>query len=155
MENVESSYESQLTLDQEKRTYLNSAAKWSKFIAITGFVLFGLIAIIYLFFGAIMGTASAASELGLGVAPILMVIPMLLFIGLFIWFYLYLYKFATKMRMALEHEDDMSLTESFKNLKSYFKFQGVLLIIFLALYGGTFLIMILFGAGAGIIGLFQ
>jgi len=47
---------------------------------------------------------------------------------------LYLYNYATKLRRALRNNEQAVLTESLKNLKSFFKFYGILAIIVISLY---------------------
>jgi len=47
---------------------------------------------------------------------------------------LYLWNFSSKMRKALNNNDQPLLTESLKNLKSFFKFYGILLIVVLSFY---------------------
>ena len=47
---------------------------------------------------------------------------------------LYLWNFSTKIRKAFNNNDQPLLTESLKNLKSFFKFYGILLIVVLSFY---------------------
>jgi len=54
---------------------------------------------------------------------------------------LYLYRFATKMQLALNREDQFILSSSFEKLKSCFKFMGIMTAIILGFYA-----LILFGA---------
>jgi len=46
---------------------------------------------------------------------------------------LYLFNFASKMQIALRNNDQDHLNESFKNLKSTFRFVGILTIVSLGL----------------------
>jgi hypothetical protein len=46
----------------------------------------------------------------------------------------YLFNFSSKVRRAIQNDDQAILTESFKNLKSFFKFYGILIIICLSFY---------------------
>jgi uncharacterized membrane protein (DUF485 family) len=54
---------------------------------------------------------------------------------------LFLFRFASKMKHALAANDQAQLNTSFQNLKSLFRFVGILTIIFLAFYA----IAIVFG----------
>jgi hypothetical protein len=47
---------------------------------------------------------------------------------------LYLWNFSSKIRKALNNNDQPLLTEALKNLKSFFKFYGILLIVVLSFY---------------------
>jgi hypothetical protein len=53
---------------------------------------------------------------------------------------LFLYRFSTKMKTALNGNEQTDLTLSFQNLKSLFRYIGVITVIILAIY----LIAILF-----------
>ena len=46
----------------------------------------------------------------------------------------YLFNFSTKLRRAVYNNDQPVLTESLKNLKSFFKFYGILVIVLLSFY---------------------
>ena len=49
------------------------------------------------------------------------------------------------MRKALRNNDQMVLTDALKNLKSFFKFYGILAIIVLSLYGVAILAAVVGG----------
>ncbi len=124
-----------LTIDPETQAYLKETAKWAKFLAIVGFIMAGFMVIMGLFMGTMMST------LGSGMGGDVPGFPMwimsaiyILFAILYIMPMLYMYRFATKMQTALLHENQTVLTSSFENLKSLFKFAGIMTIIMLALY---------------------
>ena len=56
---------------------------------------------------------------------------------------LYLNKFSVKMKTALNSINQEDFEDSFKNLKSLFKFYGILSIILLSFYALVFLIVML------------
>lgn len=131
-------------ISAEIKGYLKETAKWSKFLSIVGFVMVGIMVIA----GLIMGTvgASAFSALGPDAGPMgmlgggmFMVIYLLLAL-LYFFPTLYLYRFSSKMQTALNSDSQNDLTESFKNLKSVFKFWGIFTAIFIGLYALMFLI---------------
>jgi Family of unknown function (DUF5362) len=128
----------ELQLDQSSINYLNESARWSRFLSIIGFIYCGLMVIMGLFFGSIMtrmlpsmgGDAAAGAMIGSGFFGIFFIVMSL------IMFFpaLYLFNFSSKMRRALNSNDQPLLTESLKNLKSFFKFYGILLIVVLSFY---------------------
>lgn len=142
-----------LQVDQEVSGYLAETAKWAKFLAIVGFVMTGLMVILSFFAGAIMTFYSTAMGGAEGAMPPMaggfLTVLYLLLALLFFFPYLYLYNFATKMQAALRSSTQEELTKSFANLKSCFKFVGVVTLVLLAFYALAFVIGLIAGiAGA-------
>jgi heme/copper-type cytochrome/quinol oxidase subunit 2 len=128
----------ELQLDQPSINYLNEACRWSRFLSIIGFIYCGLMVIAGLFFGSLMGRLIPAMSGDAGM-------PAMISGGFFSFFFIlmslimffpafYLYNFSTKMRRALNNNDQPLLTDSLKNLKSFFKFYGIIVIIVLSFY---------------------
>ncbi len=127
-------------IDGHSLEYFRESAKWAKFIAIVGFIGCGLMVFAGLFAGSILSTTSAMafgpySGLGGGVFTVIY----LIFAA--IWFFpcYYLYKFASQMKLALSTNEQEKLSGSLKNLKSYFRFLGILIIIMLSFYALAFI----------------
>ena len=126
----------ELQLDQPSINYLSEAARWSRFLSIIGFIYCGFMVLIGLFFGSLMSRMlplsgdSGMSAMGGGFFGVFIIIMSL------VMFFpsLYLWNFSTKIRRAFNNNDQPLLTESLKNLKSFFKFYGILLIIVLSFY---------------------
>lgn len=128
-----------LQIDQQGINYLGETARWAKFLSIVGFVLCGLMIVFALFAGSILttfaklGTSDALSSgMGMGgafVSLIYIVIALLYFFPC-----LYLFNFSGKMQTALRNNDQNQLNASFGNLKSCFRFVGILTIVFLSFY---------------------
>ncbi len=141
----------ELQLDQPSINYLNEASRWSRFLAILGFIYIGLLLLFAIIFGSIgnslmQGTGSE-SELpklsGVFICFLLILVAAVLLVPV-----LYLFNFSSKMRRALRNNDQMVLADALKNLKSFFKFYGILAIIVLSLYG----IAILAAVVGGLVG---
>jgi hypothetical protein len=66
---------------------------------------------------------------------------------------LYLYNFAARMQVALRNNDQDQLNRSFKNMRSFYRFVGVLMIVCLCFWTlallGIFLQARILHAGAG------
>ncbi len=124
-----------LQLDPVGADYLRESAKWAKFIAIVGFILCGLMVLGALFAGTIiaasMSTAmGGATGIGGGLITfIYIVIAALWFIPCLIPI-----QICIGYAVALRNNEQEKLLNALKNLKSHFKFIGILLIIMLAFY---------------------
>ena len=151
-ENVlDSNLSTQLVITPEIQGFLRETAKWGKFMAIVGFVFTALIVIIAIGIGAFMGTAFSelADEPGMGIfagvgggaiAFIYILLALMYFFPC-----LYLYRYSSKMKTALAQNDQQFLHESFMNLKSLYKFWGILMAVFIGFYVVLFVIGILGG----------
>lgn len=131
-----------LEVEELSSRFLSETAKWGKFLAIVGFVLCGLIVIMALFVGALMGTAfsqlEGAGALGGGMSIFVTVLYLAIAV-LYFFPCFYLFRFSTKMKKALNESNQVELTSSFENLKSCFKFMGIMTIVLLSLYAIAFL----------------
>ena len=131
-----------LQIDQPVNSYLTETAKWAKFLAIVGFVACGIFALIGIFAGSFMATTFGSVGGDSGMSAIL--VTLIYLGGAAIYFFpcLFLFHFANKMLKALRQNDQYFLTASFKNLKSCYKYMGILMIIILSLYAIIFIIFI-------------
>lgn len=128
------------------KDYLRETSKWAKFLAIIGFIGIGflvLIAFAMFAMGGSMGDMAAMSGLGAGVGIVYLLLAVLYFFPV-----MYLYKFATKAKNALNSNNSQELTDAFENMKSHYKFMGILAIIMLSIYALIFVVVILAGIGA-------
>ena len=123
-----------LQLSEQIISYLNETRRWAKFLAIMGFVGVGLIVILALSIGALVNFISSLSPTPLPFPAFLLTVIYLLVALLYFFPVLYLYRFSTKMEFALTRKDQQELTSSFENLKSVFKFLGIMTIVVLTLY---------------------
>lgn len=126
-----------LELEGASTRFLAETARWGKFLSIVGFVMCGLLVILALFMGTLMGTAFSQIEgaglLGGGMS-IFVTFLYLAFAVLYFFPCLYLFRFSDKMKKALVESNQVEMTTAFENLKSCFKFMGVMTIIVLSLY---------------------
>jgi hypothetical protein len=87
----------------------------------------------------ISGTPFPLQGMGVGLTILYLCIGLLYFFPCY-----YLFNFAAKMKSALIAHDQVLLAHSLSNLKSCFKFFGIMTIIILSVYG---LMLIAFGIG--------
>jgi hypothetical protein len=140
MENNQDLLQNDLAIDSAAHAYLKETARWTKFLAILGLITSVLLIIGSFFIGAVFaklgstsideGTPNPMAMLG---AMGGVITGVYLFIGALVFFIsLFLYKFGTKMKIALQNSDQAELNVSLKNLKNYFRIQGILAIIYLS-----------------------
>ena len=122
-----------MQIDHETTGYLSETAKWAKFLSIVGFVMCGFIVIAALFAGTI---ASALGPFGgtMGAGGFMITVIYLGVASLYFFPCLFLFNFSRKMQFALRNNDQINLNDSFKNLKSNFKFVGILTIVIISFY---------------------
>jgi len=144
METTENPYElpqQQLILDLASQSFLQTTAKWAKILAVIGFVMIGFIVLV-----AVYATSTTGVWSQMGMQNFFLT-AMYSLMGLLYFFpTLYLYRFAVKMQEGLEDNDQEMVQESFQNLKSLFKFVGILTVVGIGFYG---LVLLTVGIGAG------
>ncbi|HEY1115410.1 MAG TPA: DUF5362 family protein [Chitinophagaceae bacterium] len=121
-----------LNIDPVTKMHLTETARWARFLAIIGFVSLILMVVIIIgalvFVGAQGTPAPMFPGMGVAMAIYYVVIAAIWFIPL-----LYLWRFAAAMNTALNGNDQQALNTSFLNLKSCFKFVGIVTVILLVL----------------------
>ncbi|MBX9784959.1 MAG: hypothetical protein K2X48_16845 [Chitinophagaceae bacterium] len=137
-----------LEVEETSSRFLSETAKWAKFLSILGFVLTGIIVIIAIFAGTFL--ASMSGGMSESVLPagfsIIITIVYLAFALLYFFPCLYLYRFSSKMKQALLENNQVQLNSSFENLKSCFKFMGIMAIVIISIY----ILLFLFGGLASL-----
>lgn len=140
-------------LEITSRNYasLRSSGKWAKLLAIGHFISAGFIGLIAIFFFS-MG-ASLAREFGGGAlgGGSFMAFFYLLNAAILIMPGFYLWRFSRNTYQALETNDQLALQQSLENLNSLFKFYGVIMLIFLVLFGVSLLFTVLGGFAAALV----
>ena len=143
-------------IDQASRSHLWEAAKWAKFLAIVGFIMCGLIALIGIFAGSIFSSMTTkydddyggASALGGGMG----IFMILMYVGIAVIYFFpcfFLLRFANHMKNALNTDDQVTLNTSFQNLKIMFRYVGIVTIIIISFYILALLFFILTYAASG------
>jgi hypothetical protein len=121
-----------IIINAEMKAYLTEAARWGKFLAIIGYigvcflVLAGIIVMIAL------SVAEGVSDINFPVG-----IFGLIYIALAVAYYFpvhYLHRFSSSMKQGLSADDEQYVLSGFENLKSLFRFLGILTIVILSIY---------------------
>ena len=135
-----------LVIDWRSKEFLKETAKWTKFLAILGFVGIGLMVL-----GSLVMLFAPSSLMSNGDFPfggkIFMMLLNLAFAVLYYFPISYLYQFSENTKKAIENNDNNAIRDAFEFLKSHYKFMGILTIILLAFYA-IMIFIGLIGAGA-------
>jgi|SRR5690606_1754240 len=140
--------DSSLVINNEIRFFLSEITKWSKFLAIVGFIMAALIILIgiaFILFGSAFTAQLPTQFVFTGMIGVIYIA-----MGLLYYFPAkYLYDFSTYARQALALRNQESLTYAFAKLKSFYKFWGILMIIVLGVYAVA-IVFVLLGAVLGV-----
>jgi len=124
---------SQLSLSENSKVYLKTTAFWSKLLAIINFIGIGFMVLAGIFMAALSGTLANSGNIpfpafysGIGLFYIALAVVLL-------FPTIYLFRFGKKAPLAVESNDSEILDESLKNMKSYWKFTGIMTITIIAL----------------------
>jgi Family of unknown function (DUF5362) len=113
-----------LAITHEVRQYWRQTSAWALFFAILLFILFGLV--------SLSGLIAAVAG---GISGIVSAIFIVVFYGAILFFPgLYYYRFSIQLKQALTIDDTDLLDRAFNNLKYYYRYVGILMIIVLTLY---------------------
>jgi uncharacterized protein with PQ loop repeat len=122
-----------IEVDQKSLKNLNITRKWTMFIAIIGFMVLGIM----IFFGIITGTFLSAFKSGekvFGISDLYMVI-IFSAIGIICLFpVLFLFRFSKHTAKAVQTTDKTELYKALRNLKFYFVYLGMLIMLALSFY---------------------
>jgi hypothetical protein len=132
-------------LNERSKAYLLETTRWTKFIAIMGFIGIGFMIIgglVIANVSALSGTENRYAGLGaatLGVTYI--VLAALYFFPIFL-----LYKFSKSMKQGIADNNMELITDAFRYQKNLYKYMGIFMIILIAFS----LIMIVFAGVMGV-----
>lgn len=134
-----------LVIDWRSKEFLKETAKWTKFLAILGFVGIG-----FMVLGSLVMLFAPSSLMSNGDFPfggkIFMMLLYLAFAVLYYFPISYLYQFSENTKKAIENNDNNAIRDAFEFLKSHYKFIGILTIILLSFYA-IIIFIGLIGAG--------
>ena len=125
--------------------FLQESAKWSKFMAIIGFIGIGLMVLVSLFMAIGFSAMGASTMPELPFSMSVFSIIYVLFAAIYFFPVYYLYQYAAKTSAALHSKNKQLLTDGLENLKSHHKFLGIFTLIIISLYGFIFVFAILGG----------
>jgi hypothetical protein len=122
-----------IELEQKTLNYLNTARKWSMFLAIIGFIGLGLLLIIGVATGTFLSAFNSGAEED-GIPEKLLIILWGVITIIYFFPVYFLFKFSKHSANAVHTHDKKELHRAIRNLKSFFVYIGVLVIIILVVY---------------------
>lgn len=125
---------SELQVSAVAADFLKTAGKWAMFLAIMGFIGIAFMLLAGLSMLAVGGAAAGMDNSPYGsaapaMAPGILGIVYLICAVLYIFPVIYLYKFSSNAKEAVNSNSSDKLTSALENLKSHYKFVGIVTII--------------------------
>lgn len=139
-----------LEINNEINQHLNNAGKWSKFLAIVGFVGMGFMVMAGIVFSIIMAFIPSSETADMPFPAFLIGLIYIIMGGVYFFPILYLFRFSNDIHQALRLKKQDQLTSAFFNLKKHYKFIGIMMIVILGLYALIFAIAIIAALFTGI-----
>ncbi len=131
-----------IEIEQTTLNHLNTARKWAMFLAIMGFIFLGIMIVVGLIAGTFL-KAFSSGENNFGIRDSLMFIPIILIAVIYFFPVLFLFRFSKYISRSIKNLDKNYFHKAIKNLKYYFAYIGILIIIVLSIY---FVILIVAGS---------
>jgi hypothetical protein len=140
MENIQD--ESKIEIGSETLNSLNATRKWTMFLSVLGFIFLGLMIVAGLATSFFL-TTFKSQEANLGIPESLMIIIFIVIGAIYFFPVFFLFRFSRNTRDAIQKLDRQKLSKGFRNLRLYFTYIGIMVIVVLSIY-----LMILIFAGA-------
>jgi hypothetical protein len=128
-------------IDETGRAYMLETARWTKFLAIIGFVFIGLIFLIG--FISLFGLTTFSGMSGLSSA---MFLGYAFFGGIYLYPTVELSRFSKNIKLAMASSDVGLFNTAMKNQRNMFRFIAILIIILLAFYGAVICYLLIVSA---------
>ncbi|MFA5820415.1 MAG: DUF5362 family protein [Bacteroidales bacterium] len=122
-----------IEIAQETLNNLNTTRKWTMFLAIIGFIFLGLFIVIGVITGIFLSAFNSGAT-SMGIPESLLEVIFIILAIVYFFPVLFLFRFSKHTAHAVQTLDKQELHKAFQNLKSYFAYLGVLLIIVLSFY---------------------
>ncbi len=123
-----------LEIDETAKSTFLEMARWTKFLSIMGFIFLGLFVIAGIVLAMVADNMPGNSPFAVFGA----VGTMVYFIGIAaVTFYpVYaLLRFSTGIKPAIKNHDKFQFNRALRSLKNTFKYYGIMMIVFLGIYG--------------------
>lgn len=140
----------ELRLTGEILDNINKTRKWTKFLAIVGFVFMGLFVVLAFSMGYLMesiGNEQLFPGFGVLMGGIYLVMALIYFFPV-----LFLYRFSTYSKKGIEEKNMDSFSKAFKYLKDHYTVIGAITAVILGLYAVMLVIGLIVLAVAGVVG---
>jgi len=122
-----------IEIGQETLNNLSTTRRWTMFIAVSGFIILGLIIALGLITGTFLSTFNN-SDTTPGIPDLLLLAIVLAAAVIYFFPVFFLFRFSKHASNAVADLNSEELLKAFKYLKRYFVYLGILLIIVIACY---------------------
>jgi len=122
-----------MEIEQDSLRDLDTTRKWTMFLAILGFIGLGVMLIIGLFAGVFL-SVFRTSNIPLGFPEWLVFIIVLILAAVYFFPVLFLFRFSKHVSGAVKSLDKQEMQKALRNLRSYFMYSGILVILVLTVY---------------------
>jgi hypothetical protein len=133
-----------IEIGQDGLKNLNASRKWAMFLSVLGFIFFGLLVVMGVIAGLFLTTFKEGSQ-DPGTTEFIILIVYIILAAFSFMPVFFLFRFSKHIAKAVNSLDNNELNKAIRNLKSYFFYFGVLIIIILAVY-----FAVLIGTGTSI-----
>lgn len=134
----------ELKLTQSMIDLLIQTTKWTRFLAVMGYVMVGFMVLLALF---MLGMDFSFNDAGIGSLSAGVGASVYLIIALVYFFPVhYLYQFSSSMKQAVLNGDERLLESAFEFLRKHYAFIGIMTVIALIFYAIIFVFGIVAGA---------
>ena len=133
-----------LSVDETGKAYMLETARWAKFISLVLIIVQSLMVLVMLFAGIQNGSDLSKIFGSFGTAPGLIFITLYIFIILLFFYPLIcLLNFSRQVKPAIQTDNVAMFNTALKNLKNMFRFFGIVMILFIAVYGIVLMVLLL------------
>lgn len=140
---METSHEElKIELGADALANLDATRKWTMFLSVLGFIFLGLLIVAGLATSLFL-TAFKTQEANLGIPESVMIIIFIVIGAIYFFPVFFLFRFSRNTRDAIQNHDVRKLSRGLRNLRLYFTYIGVMVIVVISIY-----ILLLFVAGA-------
>jgi heme/copper-type cytochrome/quinol oxidase subunit 2 len=133
-----------IEMDPEILNSLNSTRKWTTFLSVLGFIFLGLLIVAGLTTSLFL-TTFKTQEANLGIPESVMIIIFITVGAIYFFPVFFLFRFSRNTRDAIQNLDRKKLAKGLNNLRLYFTYIGIMVIVVLSIY-----VVALFAAGASL-----
>jgi heme/copper-type cytochrome/quinol oxidase subunit 2 len=123
---------------------LNSTRKWTTFLSVLGFIFLGLLIVAGLTTSLFL-TTFKTQEANLGIPESAMIIIFVVVGAIYFFPVFFLFRFSRNTRDAIQNLDSQKLSKGLNNLRLYFTYTGIMVIVVLSIY-----VVALIAAGASL-----
>jgi hypothetical protein len=143
MEQIITTPATSLELKPNSIASLNEIRKWTMFFSILGFIFIFFIVVVGIAAGTLLSSMAGLPNIGVG--GVVVGFFYLVFGAIMFFPMLFLYRFSRNTKKGIAENDSEKIGTGLLYLKRYFRFIGILAIIFISFYLIIFLAMMLGG----------